>query len=147
MDLMEELSVKVSQRSKGNIIRELYVAPKPLRGYEIAERVGLDKSTVNHHLSQLEKMAIVEKKKIDSIKVYSLTDIGKKLYETLSSGYLTEHEEIDLHAQELASILGIDTNSDLYNRLRNKIGEWYFMTKEGRKEKLKKITAEKSYIG
>lgn len=129
-DSIAILGLKVSHRSKQDILRSLYDSRRPLRQFQIAEAIGKDSATVGHHLSELEKLGIVKKLSVDGIVAYSLPSAGRKLVEATNLGYLREEEEVDLHVMELASIAGIDPSSKTYSELKKTVAKWYAQVKE-----------------
>lgn len=136
MGVIEKLSLKTSHPSKQRIIAELYSSTRPLRVYEIAERIKKDKSTVEYHLNQLRKMELVEQRNIERIKAYDLSKLGRNVAQGIKFGYLSEEEEINMRIRELATILGIDTNSDKFEKLEKTISSWYSEKKETTRKEL-----------
>jgi len=126
---LRTLAVSLGHQSKLNIMSELYSSTLPLRQYEIANRIDKDDSTVQYHLNQLEKMAIVQKDEQGPMKIYTLSPLGKELVEMLQIGNTNEEQQIDLRTRELAAIIGLDVNSKTFYEIKEKITEWYDNTK------------------
>jgi predicted ArsR family transcriptional regulator len=137
MTELEALSLRVSHPSKQGIIAELYNSPRPLRIFEIAQKINKDESTVEHHLNQLKQMDLIETLNAGHIKAYSLSELGKTIAQGIKFGYLDEEEEISLRSRELAAILGIDPNSDKFERIEQTIRKWYYERKKELEEELK----------